>query len=142
MAQPLNDPDMEVKNDDNNDHIWPMSLILNPAYAAAFLCVKCQQIPKACWNNEEADILCSKCAQNFDNVTETKVVQKLVNKLKTKCLSVSQSKIGDINRIDETEGSHVMDTKVYETLCDWTGQIQEYKQHALECPFVIIICNK
>eukprot|EP01084_Bolivina_argentea_P144046 252828_1 len=139
MAQQLNEPQTVVAKDNENDHVWPMTLILNPGYAMAFSCTKCKGIPTECMNNEEADIVCSKCAANMENVTAVKAVQKLINKLKTKCLSVAQTT--NDKPIDQTEGSDVIDTKISDQ-CDWTGQIQEYKQHAEQCPFVVITCDK
>eukprot|EP01083_Nonionella_stella_P194008 715880_1 len=88
MAEALHDPETEKRKQE--DHIWSVSLIVNQAYASSFACVKCKGIPKLCMSNDDGDIFCNKCAENVDNATIIKAVQKIVNKLKTKCRTLLQ----------------------------------------------------
>eukprot|EP01084_Bolivina_argentea_P260791 440534_1 len=111
MAEALHEPQAEPQKQE--DHIWPISLIMNQAYASTFACVKCKDIPKLCMTDDDGEILCNKCAENVDNTTPIKAVQKMVNKLKTKCLTLSQDSnyIKQKNNNEEAEGVNVLATQ-------------------------------
>ncbi len=54
--------------------------------------------------NEEGDVVCSDCAKDMNNVVLSKPIQKMINKLKTKCLTTMN---GNNNNI---EGANVIAT--------------------------------
>eukprot|EP01084_Bolivina_argentea_P033402 61771_1 len=140
MAEAMNEPQDE-KNNELTNHIWPISLIVNKAYAVAFACTKCNGVPKLCMTDEDGEILCNKCAENVDNTMVTKPVQKMVNKLKIKCCTLLQNEnYNKQNNDEESEGVNLIATN--QEQCDWMGQIQDYDIHSKECPFVIVECKE
>eukprot|EP01084_Bolivina_argentea_P302995 523073_1 len=118
-------------------HFWPRSLLLNETYANAFACVKCNELPIKCMNNEDGEILCAPCAKDLPNVGIAKGVQNLVNKLKTKCFTAKSEQKTDEN----DEGNNVMATNI-SAECDWTGTIKDYDVHRKECAFLVINCTQ
>eukprot|EP01084_Bolivina_argentea_P115671 205665_1 len=131
MAQPAADEN----GAESQDHAWPTSLLLNQAYAQTFQCTICNHIPKSCMTNEDGDVVCNHCANNMDNVVSSKPIQKMINKLKTRCLTT-------INDNNNVEGTNVMATQVKDNQCDWTGMISEYDEHSKECPYLVIVCQE
>eukprot|EP01084_Bolivina_argentea_P268373 455808_1 len=119
MAEALHEPHVQAEKQKQQEHIWPISLIANQAYASSFACIKCKGIPKVCITDKDGEILCNKCAENIDNTMINKAVQKMVNKLKTKCWTLS-----------------------HESGCNWVGKIQDYDTHSKECEFVIVNCKE
>ncbi len=91
-------------------------------------------------NNEDGEVLCDQCAKHDDSAVPNKTVQKMINKLKTKCLSLIDA---DNNRLkknvgvegnnvtDEMEGNNVINTEPADNQCDWTGMVQEWKEHSV-----------
>eukprot|EP01084_Bolivina_argentea_P101102 181329_1 len=102
MAQPADE-----KQQSNSDNVWPTALLLNQAYAMTFACVNCKGMPKSCMNNEEGDILCTTCSKDMDNISPNKAMQKIVNNLKTRCLSIKTHNELDNN---SAEGGNIIAT--------------------------------
>ena len=156
-----------VEGKQYKDHVWPKPLLLNQALASGFscskyvyvfvkmelmtihlkiventcICIRCDGIPRSCMNDGEGDILCNKCAVNENDVTPNKTVQKMINKLKTRCMSI----IDDNEENEDAEGGgncNVVITQIKDNQCDWTGTIQEWDQHQKECGFLVISCDK
>eukprot|EP01084_Bolivina_argentea_P115838 205918_1 len=130
MAQPADEKS-------ESEHLWPPSLLLNKAYALAFACIKCNGIAKTCMNNEDGEVLCDQCAKHDESAVPNKTVQKMINKLKTKCLSI----INPNNLAAEMEGNNIINTEPADNQCDWTGMIQEWKQHSILCPYLMVNCT-
>eukprot|EP01084_Bolivina_argentea_P208682 355684_1 len=94
MAEPADDE----KGAESRDHVWSTSLLLNQVYAQTFQCAICNHIPKSCMANEDGDVVCNHCAKNMNNVVSNKPIQKMINKLKIRCLTT----INDNNNIEGT----------------------------------------
>ena len=93
--------------------------------------------------NEDGDIFCSKCAGDIDDATPAKAVQKMINNLETKCLTLDTKsasdkiKSGDDEKRMSNEGD-VIDTKIEQ--CEWKGPIKKWMDHSEECGYVMIGC--
>ena len=109
MAQPADD----AKSQEDRRATWPKSLLLNEAYAATFQCVKCNQIPLSCMNDEIGDVLCSECAKNIDNVTVNKGIQKMINNLNTKCPTTHPKNLNN----DDLIASHCSRYRFAQPVC-------------------------
>eukprot|EP01084_Bolivina_argentea_P251245 421322_1 len=123
------------------EHVWPRSLLLNQGYALTFQCVKCNDIPKLCMSNEDGDVLCTHCAKDINNTTPSKPIQKMINNLKTRCLT-TVNKHNSNNDDDVAEGSKMVVTEVKDNECDWTGMISEWGEHVHECMYLIVACTE
>ena len=152
MAHSVEDEKAEAMN------VWPKSLLLNAVYAETFSCIKyvdrltvictinyhgvrCHGVPKLCMNNEDGEIMCSQCAEDVENVSPSKAVQNMINKLKTRCLTI----IDNRSIKDDEEGSNVSGVSATgntEDDCDWTGTIKEWEDHSKMCPFLEVLCEE
>jgi len=138
-----------VGNDGKSDEsaTWPKSLLLNAAYAEAFSCVRCHEIPRSCRNNEDGLLLCSNCAKEDGSCSLNKAVQIMVNKLKTQCLTVTP---GRNIATPEVEGGVQITSPVDEQPadasplenCQWMGSIGEWEEHSKICAFVEVGCEE
>eukprot|EP01084_Bolivina_argentea_P259651 438176_1 len=137
MAQTAEDEKEKAEN-----HVWPKSLLLNQAYALTFQCISCNEIPKRCMNNEDGDVLCYQCSKQTNNVTENKPIQKMINKLKTRCLTIHKYKQQNDSDNSNVEGMNVIATQIKDNECDWTGSIKEWDEHSKECQYLLIQCNE
>ena len=127
----------EKDNDNQNSSVWPSGLLLNSAYAMTFACIKCNDIPKHCYSDENGGILCGDCSKDMNGIILNKAVQSMISKLKVKCITLPDS-------VDsgEVEGGGVVITHARDNQCDWTGAIQEIEEHTKVCDYVIIRCDK
>eukprot|EP01084_Bolivina_argentea_P079294 143855_1 len=100
---------------------WPTELLSNEAYVTTFACIKCNSIPLTCMNDENGEILCGKCAQKVNNTSPNIAVQNMIDKLETKCLTLSE---GNVDK------------------CEWIGTIKEWINHKNECHYVSVECDE
>eukprot|EP01084_Bolivina_argentea_P079296 143865_1 len=99
---------------------WPTELLSNEAYVTTFACIKCNSIPLTCMNDENGEILCGKCAQKVNNTSPNIAVQNMIDKLETKCLTLSE---GNVDK------------------CEWIGTIKEWINHKNQCQYVSVECD-
>ncbi len=105
---------------------------------------RCKDIPTACETDANGDMLCNKCAENVDNTMKNIAVQKMISKLETKCLTLSQNpNYNKQNNNEETEGINVIATQLSnECQCKWIGKIEEYETHSKKCEFLMVNCDE
>eukprot|EP01083_Nonionella_stella_P174549 605461_1 len=143
MALAEQDPNAK-NNNPNSMNVWPNELIINQAYAAAFGCTKCRRIPRRCMADQDGRILCRPCAENINDTTTSNVAQRMVNQLKTKCLTLNDSLSCDaMNNSEDAEGTSkdFVATKLIDE-CEWIGTIESYNEHSMKCEFMIIECSE
>ena len=77
-----------------------------------------------CMTDQNGEVLCSSCAQTVNNTSPNKAVQNMINRLQSKCLSISM-----VSELDEVKES-----------CPWIGRIGEWEQHGDKCQFMVVSC--
>ena len=106
---------------------------------------RCDGIPVKCHNNDDGEVLCGQCAKNMDNVSQAKVVQNMINKLDSKCLTLNN----DNQNASKSESAELNEGQIAATQsnvskeeCEWIGKIGEWDEHKKECKFMIVSCDK
>ena len=99
---------------------------------------RCNGVPRECLTDGEGEILCNKCAEQVEDASPSKGLQRMILKLKTRCMSI----IGDKDDDNDEGSGNIIATRVRDNECDWTGMIQDHDQHTKECGYIIINCDK
>ena len=108
-------------------------------FSCVYIVFRCDGIPLFCMNDAEGDIVCDGCAQDMGQTTPNKAIQKIINKLKTKCPSTISAQ--NEGKLHEAEGGNVVITDIGTDLCDWSEMIKDWDEHKSQCPYLIIQCN-
>eukprot|EP01083_Nonionella_stella_P123687 372870_1 len=94
--------------------------------------------------DQDGRILCRPCAENINDTTTSNVAQRMVNQLKTKCLTLNDSLSCDaMNNSEDAEGTSkdFVATKLIDE-CEWIGTIESYNEHSKKCEFMMIECSE